>query len=588
MTGGRRLLVLLCAASAISVHPLSGQGRPGGAESQVLRDAAARESRGDLSGAERVLRGLLESDPGSSGGLFALERVLRAQGRPVEILSVADAFLAREPESSGVRYLKLRVLMEVDSLEELRAETQRWMAMDATRELPYREAARVYERAFGPDAALELLRAGRAAVGRPDALALEVGSLQARMGDLEGAAREWALAVGADGAQASAVAGRVRDLPGGGADEAGREVVRVLGGSTEPGRRRAGVRLAMDLRLEPEAMELSRQLAGELSPREREAFLSDIGRRARDADLIQLASWAYGELGDAGSASGDRRQLDLRVVEVALAAGDTAAAVEAQRRVVASYSRGSAERRRAAAQAIRLESTQADPERLDELLGSFRTEFPNAPELDALAARVASALLARGDADAAAALLEDVDGPRSALERGYLLLEAGAVEEGRQSLLRAVTGLPPSEATPVIQFVGLLGRASPQGAPVLADAGVVAHRGEAARAARGLAAAVGRLAEEERAPLLAEAARMADRGGEVEVAASIRETLLESHPDAPEVGEASLALARFRARSAAGVDEAIRILEDLITRRPNSAVVPDARMELERLRTRGS
>ena len=588
MTGGRRLLVLVCAASAIGVHPLSAQGRPGGAESQVLRDAAARESRGDLRGAERVLRGLLESDPGSSGGLFALERVLRAQGRPAEILPVADAFLEREPESSGVRYLKLRVLMEVDSLEELRAETQRWVAMDAARELPYREAARVYERAFGPETALELLHAGRAAMGRPDALALEVGSLHARMGDLEGAAREWALAVGADGAQASAVAGRVRDLPGGGADEVGREIVRVLGGSDEPGRRRAGARLAMDLRLEREALELSRQVAGELSAPEREAFLSDIGRRARDADLIQLASWAYGQLGDAGPASGDRRQLDLRVVEVALAGGDTAAAVEAQRRVVASYSRGSAERRRAAAQAIRLESTQADPERLDELLASFRTEFPNAPELDALAARAASALLVRGDAEEAAALLEGVDGPRSALERGYLLLEAGAVEEGRQSLLRAVTGLPPSEATPVIQFVGLLGRASPQGARVLADAGVVAHRGEAARAARGLAAAVGRLAEEERAPLLAEAARMADRGGEVEVAASIRETLLESHPDAPEVGEASLALARFRARSAAGVDEAIRILEDLITRRPNSAVVPDARMELERLRTRGS
>jgi hypothetical protein len=99
---------------------------------------------------------------------------------------------------------------------------------------------------------------------------------------------------------------------------------------------------------------------------------------------------------------------------------------------------------------------------------------------------------------------------------------------------------------------------------------------------------VGRVADGERAALLAEAARMADRGGEPEVGASIRETLLEAHPDAPEVGEASLALARHRARSAAGVEEAIRILEDLITSRPNAAVVPDARMELERLRRPGS
>lgn len=582
-----RAAVVVCVASALAFQPVVGQARPGGAESQRLRDAAERESRGDLEGAERVLRGLLDSDPSSSGALFALERVLRAQGRPADILSVADAFLEREPESSGVRYLKLRVLMEVDSLEALRAETRLWVSMDPTQELPYREAARVYERAFGAESALELLSEGRRATGRSEALALEVGDLHARMGDLEGAAHEWALAVGRDPADAPAVAGRVRDLPGGAAETA-RSMVRTLGASGESARRRAGARLALELGLGAEALELSRGVAGELSGRERAAFLADVARRARDADLVQVASWAYDELGDAAPTSGDRRQLGLRAVEVALAAADTAAALEAQRRVVESYSRGSADRRRATARAISLESTQADSARLHRLLASFREEFPNAPELDALVAGAASVLLGRGDAQGAASLVEGVDGPRSALERGYLLLETGAIEVGRQSLLRAVTGLPPSEATSVIQFAGLLGRVSPPAARALADAGVTAHRGEPARAARGLAEAVGRVADGERAALLAEAARMADRGGEPEVGASIRETLLEAHPDAPEVGEASLALARHRARSAAGVEEAIRILEDLITSRPNAAVVPDARMELERLRRPGS
>ena len=72
------------------------------------------------------------------------------------------------------------------------------------------------------------------------------------------------------------------------------------------------------------------------------------------------------------------------------------------------------------------------------------------------------------------------------------------------------------------------------------------------------------------------------------IAAEIRRRILTEHPDAPEVGEASLALARYHARSVSGLGEAIRLLEELITLQPNAALVPDARVELERLRGRGS
>ena len=61
---------------------------------------------------------------------------------------------------------------------------------------------------------------------------------------------------------------------------------------------------------------------------------------------------------------------------------------------------------------------------------------------------------------------------------------------------------------------------------------------------------------------------------------------MRAHPEVPEVAEASLALARYHARSADGVAEAIRLLENLIAARPNAAVVPDARVELEKLRGR--
>jgi hypothetical protein len=152
----------------------------------------------------------------------------------------------------------------------------------------------------------------------------------------------------------------------------------------------------------------------------------------------------------------------------------------------------------------------------------------------------------------------------------------------------AVTGLTPTEATPVIQFVGLLGRLSPEGSAALAAAAVVAHRGRGAEAAAALVDAVDGLVESDHAPLLAEAARLAERGGEGPAAAEIRRRLVTDFDEAPEAAEASLALARWEARTSRGVAEAIRLLEDLITNRPYAAVVPDARVELERLRGRGS
>ena len=116
---------------------------------------------------------------------------------------------------------------------------------------------------------------------------------------------------------------------------------------------------------------------------------AEVARRARETGLSLAASWAYEELGRGASTPSERRQFDQRIIDVALAAGDTAAALEAQRRVANSFSLESIDRRRATAQVIRLESARADPAQLTQLLQAFRDEFPSAPELDDLAATVA-------------------------------------------------------------------------------------------------------------------------------------------------------------------------------------------------------
>jgi hypothetical protein len=173
------------------------------------------------------------------------------------------------------------------------------------------------------------------------------------------------------------------------------------------------------------------------------------------------------------------------------------------------------------------------------------------------------------------------------LERAYIFLSDGALEDGRQALLMAVGGLAPATATEVIQLASLLQRLSPRGAALLARAGVAAHRGWGRAAADTVVNGLASLPEEERATLLAEAARMAHRADAVEAAADLRRLLLDAFPEAPEAAEATLGLARYAAAHDAP-GHAVRLLEELIAQRPTAAVVPDARRELERLRAGGS
>ena len=577
----------LLLVGSVRPAPVEGQGRLRTAEARLLREAAARESRGDYAGAEDALRRLLEDNPGSSGGIFALERVLRAQGDVEELLPAIDDYLAVDPASPGVRSLGLRVLVDVDSLDAVRREAEAWIDLDPRQQVAYREVARIYREAFGDEAALELLRRGRDALGEDDAFALETGDLLVASGAWAEGARAWAEAVGDDGGQTAAVSRRIDDLDEG-RMEVGTAVVDALAEADGLPRRTAAARIALELGLAERADRLVREVADTMSGRARGSFLADAARRARDRGLADLASWAYDELGEEARSPTERRQFDERIVEVALSSGDTATAREAQWRVVESYSERSVDRRRATALAIELEGAHADPERLKALLDDFRDRFANAPELDGLAATVSAALQARGDVAGAASVLEGVEGPQSALERGYLLLGEGELEEGRTTLLLALTGLPPARATEVIQFTGILGRVSTEAAEALAQAGVLAHRGRSGEAARGLTGMVEGLPSEERAALLAEAARMAAGGSEETLAAEIRGRLVEDHPEAPETAEATLELARYRAVEGDDVQGAIRLLEDLIARRPNAAVVPEARVELERLRALGA
>ena len=554
-------------------------------EARMLRAAASRESRGDLAGAEDVLRELLGRYPTSSGGIFALERVLRARGRVSDVLPVVDAYLVREPSAPGPSYLKLRILVEMDSLDAVSEAAEAWIDADARSPDPYREVARIYERAFGPEEALRVLRQGQAALGDSASLAVETGDLLLRLGEADAAVQEWSAAVGSDGAQSAAILRRVSELEG---DRASlvRPLVEALGAApTTAARRRTAAHVAVEVGLQDEAVDQARRAARELSARSRKSFLTDLSRRADEAGASEVALWAYRELrDDAEGAEG--RALDERIVSAALASGDTALARKSQDRVAEGLPRGSPERRRALATAIRLGATEESVSRIRRRVREFQSEFPGAPELDELAANLAWDLQGRGRMDEAAAVLEGVDGPRSSLERAYVRFAQGDLEAGQVALLGSVTGLQAATATDVIELAAVLQRVSPTSAAVVADAAARSHRGATREAVEALDAAIAGAPASDRSALLGLAARFADAGGDAAAAAGLRVRLITEHPDDPGVPEATVALARYHADQPAGLEEAVRLLEDLILARPDNPVVPQARRELQRLRGR--
>ncbi|MDE0257400.1 MAG: hypothetical protein OXR82_03275 [Gammaproteobacteria bacterium] len=572
---------------ALALAPATADGQLSSSdESRLLREAARAESAGDYAASVEILTSLLAERPASSGAIFALERVLRAQGRVSQVLDPIDAFLAVDPVSTGPRYLKLRILLEVDSLAELRSAAQSWIAQNPASPDSYREVARVYERAFGGEEALSVLRRGQSRAGG-GVLAVEAGDVLLRLDRPLEALMEWARALDGPDAQAP---GALRRMVRTGGEHPGLApaVVRELAaeGASET-RRRAAIEIALEARLQPEALSLAEEVAGDLPEREREGFLNALLRLAEEKDADQLALWTLQQLRRETPRGSRARTLDRQIAVTSLVAGDTVRALEARERYARGLPERSPERRRALAEMIRLETATGAPLALLDRFAAFREEFPNAPEADPLAVALSARFRENGDLETAAFVLEGVQGPLSAQERAWLALEADNRESARINLMLAAGGMPATEATAIVQLIGILDRVGEEAAALAGTVAIARHREGAGAAFSLVSDAVHALPPDDQPPLLAMAARIADEIDQQSEAARLRESLAATFPESSEAPEAILQLARYRATTPTGVPAAIELLEELILARPNSAVVPVARRELERLRASG-
>ena len=551
-------------------------------EVELLREASVLEASGELAGAEAALRKILERRTASVPALLALERVLRVQGKLDALVAPVTAALAEDPRSALLNQLLVRTYSALDRVREVETAAQRWISTVPHIEIPYREVAQVWEARADYDRARLVLEEGRRRIGRDDALALELGDLYATLGEPRRAVREWERAVGPEARGLSQVRRRLRALPDGGAAVLPELIDLLTAEPTSMPRLQAAVDLAVDAGLGPRAQVVAARVLPGLAPAEREPFLIEVARRADGAHLDRLAFWAYGELVQAEEEEGRRLAIRNRLAELALELGDTASAAANYRAVEAAYEQGTPQRRQAAALRIELMAGQ-DVDAAAEALHAFRREYLEAPELDRLAAAVATALVDAGRSGDAEALLAGVRGPRSGLLRGRIALERGAVDDARLAYMAAAPSLRGGEATRTLALVTLLGRVSKEAGRLIGEAMRLQEQGEAGAALDRVLAGLETLPREDAPPLLELAAGWADAGGLPGDARALRRRLVTDYPRSGEAPAALLDLARGLRTEEGGTAEARELLERLIIEYPRSALVPQARRELGQL-----
>lgn len=166
--------------------------------SAQAQDATARamdlERRGDYAGAASAWRNHLAARPEDLPALLGLERALTPLGRLPEMVPQMQAAVQRDP-SPGTLGIAIRVWTAARQPDSARVAVERWAALEPASEMPYQEWGLAAYGARDRSSARAAYTLGRQKLGRPDAMAAELGQLAAAEGDYAGAAREWSLAI---------------------------------------------------------------------------------------------------------------------------------------------------------------------------------------------------------------------------------------------------------------------------------------------------------------------------------------------------------------------------------------------------------
>jgi hypothetical protein len=533
------------------------------------------ERRGDYGAAAAAWRAVLAARPQDLPALLGLERALTPAGRLAEMVGALRDAVTRDA-SPGVLGIAIRVWTAARQPDSARAVVERWAALEPTSELPFQEWGIA---AFGVRdrvSAKAAYRLGRQKLGRPDALAAELGQLAALEGDYATAAREWLSAIAKVPGYRSTALAVLGQIPASGRAA----LLRELSGLQAPGERLAaalllrwGDPLAAVQRLtgafparSPEAVEaLQETLESLRGPPTSELLI------ARAVLLEALAQRV---------APTQRSRLLLDAAQAYADAGDQAAA----RRLLASLAADSSASPALAASATStLVGVMIEEGGVEEADRRFRELAPllGPEERQRLALRLAQGWVRAGRLPRADSLLGADSSVEAQAIRGKIALFQGRLSAARGALADAgpFTG-ERAAATERVGLLGLLQVLEQDSLPALGSALFQLERRDSSGAALALEQLAGTLPPEHGgAELLLLAGRIhAGLGSNADAERLFRQAAALAVPAGSAAAE--FALADLLVRSGR-TTLAIAALEHLLLTWPTSAVVPQARRLLD-------
>jgi hypothetical protein len=571
----RNAAAVVLAATAL-LRPLGAQAISQGFEMERLGRAAE---------AAQIYLTTLGTEPANLSALLGLERVLPRLNRLVELVPLMQHARSLDPGNAILRGLELRTYSGLSELDSLDAAARRWVQESPRDEAAYREWLLALQDTRQFDAARGVITRAREAIGAT-VLAIEAAELEQRLGNYEGAAREWGLAVaGAPGMLPNA-AGQLESVP----DTAREAVVQTLSGpaASIPARR-----LAAELLLGwGQAMRgwalIESTIAPPTPPAEAAAALrrfADLAllsapeiRRARGLALARYAEYVPAPMASRIRGEAARALLDggdgpaARIVLEQLAS-DSGAPSSARALAQGTLVRLLIEEGKLDQAAARL--TELD----DDLAGDERI---------ALRLALARAQVRRGALDLADSTLAADSSVEALALRGWVALYRGDVKDAVERFRAAGPYAGDRrDATERTAMLALLQGIREARAPALGAALLLLAKGDSAAALPALQRVAEAATGTARADLLLLGGRVAARLGGAHDSTAARLFARAADPGAGAPGAAApaaeLEWARLLLRQQRTA-EAVARLEHLILTYPGSAVVPEARRELERVK----
>jgi hypothetical protein len=465
-------------------------------------------------------------------------------------------------------------------MDSVRSVAQRWSAADPRDESPYREwGLAALARRDGSEARHAFL-AGRAQLGRPDALAAELAQTAIQQQDWPGALREWLAAISrVPGYRSSAVA-TLGQAP----EPARSELLRVLTAERGPGARRLEAELrarwgdaAGGFEALSAALPQNRAAAIEVLVGFLEQIRNQPGAAARRAQALTLVALAE------RSAGPQAMRFRLDAAQAFADAGDRAAARRLLEGVAADSIASGSAAGRAATTVIGVLLAEGKPDEAErKLAGMSRGVSP--PERAALTRQVAWGWVRNGRVGRADTLLANDSTVDGLAVRGRLALLRGDLATASELLTEAGPFAGTREdATTRTMLLALLQAIDADSLPALGAALLQLEQGDTAAAVTAIERVAGTLpADGGSADLRLLAGSAARSAGQISDAERLFRAALQpaSGPSAP---AARLALGRLLLetnRAAAAVE----VLEQLILTYPESALVPQARRTLDQAR----